>query len=102
MKTGIAALTLRFKIFCYSLLSKLRRILVRVARFLPGCWTVFGIPRREIPDVEKWIRDASANKVFGAGTPAPTYRTIGNDREVLRVSPAPPGVDGVHPDLLQP
>jgi capsular polysaccharide biosynthesis protein len=98
----MAALTLRFKIFCYSLLEKLRRSLVRVARVLPGCWTVFGIPRREIPDVAQWIRDTAANNGDRGGTPAPSYRTIGNDRQVLRLSQAPPGVDGVHPDLLQP
>src|SRR5713226_8587948 len=99
MKTAIAALILRFKIFCYALLFTLQRLLARASRALPGCWTVLGIPRGEILYVEVWIKESAGNKISGADAPAPTYRSFGSPTQVPRLNQAPPGVDGVHPEL---
>jgi hypothetical protein len=101
MKNAIAASILRVKVQCYALLFRLQHLLIRVARVLPGCWPLLGIPRREIPEVETWVAETSgARSTFGAGR-TPAYVTFGSPGLVLRRSAAPPGVDGVHPELRQ-
>ena len=87
---------LRLKIFCYSLLFQVRRLLVRAARVLPGSSIVLGIPRREILSVEEWVKNG--NRISDAAVPM--YRSFGEPMRVPRLSPAPPGVDGIHPNLL--
>jgi capsular polysaccharide biosynthesis protein len=87
---------LRVKIFCYALLFKVQRLLVRAARVIPGCSTVLGIPRREILNLEEWVKEGNRT----SGAPAPTYRSFGEPMRVPRLSPAPPGVDGIHPNLM--
>lgn len=88
-------MVLRFKIFCYALLSRFQRLLARSARALPGSWRVLGVPGREILDVEKWIEKRSRNLNHDAAT----YRSFGSSIQVPRLNQAPPGVDGVHPEL---
>ncbi|MDX6501679.1 MAG: hypothetical protein QOG23_4939 [Blastocatellia bacterium] len=88
---------LRVKIFCYSLLFKVQRFLVRAARVLPGCSIILGIPRREVLKVKEWVKEG--NRISGAASPAPTYRSFGEPMRIPRLSPAPPGVDGIHPNL---
>lgn len=88
---------LRVKVFCYSLLFNVQRLLVRAARALPGCTRLLGIPRREILNVEEWVK--GGNRTPGTTAPAPTYRSFGEPMRVPRLSPAPAGVDGIHPDL---
>ena len=91
----IAISMLRVKIFCYSLLFKVQRMLVRAARALPGCSKVLGIPRQEILNIEEWVK----NRNRTAGVAAPMYRSFGEPMRVPRLSPAPPGVDRIHPNL---
>jgi len=88
---------LRVKVFCYSLLFNVQRLLVRAARALPGCSRLLGIPRREILSVEEWVK--GENRTPGTAAPATTYRSFGEPMRVPRLSPAPAGVDGIHPDL---
>jgi hypothetical protein len=99
LKPTLAALLLRFKIFCYALLRNFQRRLARLMRALPGCWTVLGIPPREILSVEAWIESESETRIHRAGEIAPTYRSFGSLTRIPRANPAPPGVDGVHLEL---
>jgi hypothetical protein len=96
MKAAIAS-TLRVKILGYSLLFKAQRLLVRAARAFPGCSSLLGIPQREILDLEEWVNES--NKTSNAAAPVPTYRSFGKATRVPRVNPAPPGLDGIHPNL---
>ena len=102
MKIAIAASILRLKIFCYAVLFNLQRLLVRALRTLPGCWTVLGIPRREILNVEEWVKEASGNKIYGADALAPTYRSFGSPTRIPRLNHPPPGVDGIHSHPVEP
>lgn len=100
MKNAITAFILRVKVQCYALLFRVQQLLRRVAQALPGCWIVLGIPRREIPDIEKWVSETlRTGQTFGSDGRAPEYFSFDAPDRVPRRNSAPPGVDRVHPEL---
>jgi hypothetical protein len=100
LKSSMVAFVLRVKVLIYTTLFKTQLFLVRIVRLLPGCWKRLGIPEREIPSVETWIRDSLEHgKCYGANSRSPKFISFGIPISISRRHAAPPGLGGVHPEL---
>jgi len=99
MKRKLATTILRLKVAGYAMRSGLLSLLVKSVRKLPGSWTVFNIPRHDIPSIKDWTNEIAGRQNHSGDSATPAFDSFGDPIQVPRANRVHPDVDGVHSEL---